>query len=199
MLTPQQIDNISFGRATFGGYDMQSVDELLEPLTKDYVTLYEENAQLKNKIKILVAKLEELRSTEINEQAIIDATQATCDNMVKETEEKCAKMLDDAHNAVDNVAKDAADMIAAEQAKVEEAKKAARKTISLLMRELDNCLTYMSQVKSNGIFKEEDEENPAIAQVNAVADEIVANMEATIVDMPLLDTNSFEPIVTDNP
>ena len=40
MLTPQQIEQISFSRATFGGYDMQSVDEFLEPLTEDYITLY---------------------------------------------------------------------------------------------------------------------------------------------------------------
>ena len=197
MLTPQQIDNISFGRATFGGYDMQSVDELLEPLTKDYVTLYEENAMLRSRIKILVAKLEELRNTEVDEQAVIDATQETCDNMIKEAEEKCAKMVADAKNAVDNVAKDAADMIAAEQAKVEEAKKAARKTISVLMRELDSCLTYMSQVKSNGIFKEEETEDPAIAQVNAVADEITANVEA-MMQTAGIDMSSFEDNSSDN-
>ena len=176
---------------------MQSVDELLEPLTKDYVTLYEENAMLRSRIKILVAKLEELRNTEVDEQAVIDATQETCDNMIKEAEEKCAKMVADAKNAVDNVAKDAADMIAAEQAKVEEAKKAARKTISVLMRELDSCLTYMSQVKSNGIFKEEETEDPAIAQVNAVADEITANVEA-MMQTAGIDMSSFEDNSSDN-
>ena len=46
MFTPQQIDQISFGKATFGGYDMRDVDEFLEPLTEDYVTLYKENALL---------------------------------------------------------------------------------------------------------------------------------------------------------
>ena len=39
MFTPQQIEQISFGRATFGGYDMQAVDEFLEPLTEDYITV----------------------------------------------------------------------------------------------------------------------------------------------------------------
>ena len=61
MFTPQQIDQISFGRATFGGYDMQQVDEFLEPLTEDYVTLYKENALLKSKMRVLVGKLEEYR------------------------------------------------------------------------------------------------------------------------------------------
>ena len=40
MFTPQQIDQISFSKSTFGGYNMQQVDEFLEPLTEDYVTLY---------------------------------------------------------------------------------------------------------------------------------------------------------------
>ena len=35
MFTPQQIDQISFNSATFGGYDKRSVDEFLEPLTED--------------------------------------------------------------------------------------------------------------------------------------------------------------------
>ena len=33
MFTPQQIEEISFKKATFGGYDIQAVDEFLEPLT----------------------------------------------------------------------------------------------------------------------------------------------------------------------
>ena len=32
MLTPQELEQVSFGRATFGGYDMESVDQFLEPL-----------------------------------------------------------------------------------------------------------------------------------------------------------------------
>ena len=54
MLTPQQIEQISFDKAVFGGYDMQSVDEILEPLTEDYITLYKENTLLKSKMRVLV-------------------------------------------------------------------------------------------------------------------------------------------------
>ena len=64
MFTPQQIDQISFSKSTFGGYNMQQVDEFLEPLTEDYVTLYKENALLKSKMRVLVGKLEEYRKNE---------------------------------------------------------------------------------------------------------------------------------------
>ena len=66
MMTPQQIEQISFSRATFGGYDMQSVDAVLEPLTEDYLNLYKENALLKSKMRVLVAKLEEYRKAAVD-------------------------------------------------------------------------------------------------------------------------------------
>ena len=59
MFTPQQIQEISFDKVRKGGYDMDSVDEVLEPLTQDYLTLYQENSVLKSKLRILVEKLEE--------------------------------------------------------------------------------------------------------------------------------------------
>ena len=99
MLTPQEIENISFEKATFGGYNMQSVDELLEPLTEDYITLYKENALLKSKMKVLVAKLEEYRNNEDSMKDAIVNAQKTCDLMVKEAEAKCTQLLNDANAA----------------------------------------------------------------------------------------------------
>ena len=40
---------------------MDSVDDIPEPLTEDYVTLYKENSVLKSKMRILWKKLEEYR------------------------------------------------------------------------------------------------------------------------------------------
>ena len=54
MFTPQQIEQISFSKATFGGYDIDSVDEFLEPLTEDYITLYKENG-MENSIPSILA------------------------------------------------------------------------------------------------------------------------------------------------
>ena len=51
-------------KAVFGGYDMSAVDDFLETLTTDYAALYKENAILKSKIKVLVEKVEEYRSTD---------------------------------------------------------------------------------------------------------------------------------------
>jgi len=64
MLTPQEITDKVFVKAVFGGYDMTGVDDFLETLSADYGALYKENAILKGKLKVLVEKVEEYRSTE---------------------------------------------------------------------------------------------------------------------------------------
>ena len=69
MLTPQDLQEVSFEKAKIGGYVMQSVDEFLEPLMDDYVTLYKENAVLKSKMRLLVERLESYRANEATVKA----------------------------------------------------------------------------------------------------------------------------------
>ena len=63
-MTPQEVSEHAFAKASFGGYNMAMVDEFLDVLTEDYTALYKENAVLKSKMKVLVDKVEEYRSTE---------------------------------------------------------------------------------------------------------------------------------------
>ena len=183
MFTPQQIDQISFSRQTFGGYDMQQVDEFLEPLTEDYVTLYKENALLKSKMRVLVGKLEEYRKNEASMKDAIVNAQKTCDKMVREAEEKCAQMLKDANAAAAASSKNADALAAAEDARVEEARKAATAKIDELEEQLRACLQALGRIKSANV--------PAVKPVNkpydfdasstdAVADEISQNLEALV-------------------
>ena len=53
MLTPQAVAERTFTKAKFGGYTMQEVDDFLDQITKDYTALFEENASLKGKLKVL--------------------------------------------------------------------------------------------------------------------------------------------------
>ena len=180
MLTPQQIEQISFGRATFGGYDMQSVDEFLEPLTEDYITLYKENALLKSKMKVLVSKLEEYRANEASMKDAIVNAQKTCDLMVKEAEAKCAQMLNDANAAAVENAKNADAMIAAEKARVEEAKKTACAKIDTLKEEIASCINALDRIKAANLPVGNQAENAAQSEMDAVADEISASLQALI-------------------
>ena len=147
MFTPQQIEQISFSKATFGGYNMEDVDAFLEPLTDDYVTLYKENALLKSKMRVLVAKLEEYRQNEASMKDAIVNAQKTCDLMVKEAEAKCTQMLTDANAAAAENAKNAVALIAEENARVEEAKRAAAERISQIEEQMNACIQALQRIK----------------------------------------------------
>ena len=188
MLTPQQIEQISFNRATFGGYDMQSVDEFLEPLTEDYITLYKENALLKSKMKVLVSKLEEYRATEASMKDAIVNAQKTCDMMVKDAEAKCTQMMTDANAAAIENAKNADAMVAAEQARVEEARKTACAKIDSLKEEIASCIKALDRIKAAnppapapaGMFDFDQVEGKTPSEADIVADEIAANLQAIV-------------------
>ena len=187
MITPQEIEQISFSRATFGGYDMQAVDEFLEPLTEDYITLYKENALLKSKMKVLVSKLEEYRANESSMKDAIVNAQKTCDMMVKEAEAKCTQMLTDANAAAAENAKNADSLIAAENARVEEAKKVAAAKIEELQEQIRTCIQALERIKTanrpspaaSGAFDFEREEGKS-QKAASFADEISANVEAIV-------------------
>ena len=183
MFTPQQIEQISFEKATFGGYKMEDVDAFLEPLTDDYITLYKENALLKSKMKVLVGKLEEYRNNEASMKDAIVNAQKTCDMMVKEAEAKCTQMLNDANITAAENAKNNDALIAAEEARVEEAKRVARNKIEELQNQIRSCINALERIKENnrpaesGAFDYDRNEGKS-KSTDAVADEISANLQA---------------------
>jgi len=93
MITPQDIRNRSFSKTVFGGYDMGAVDEFIDNLAEDYESLYKENAALKNKLKVLVEKIEEYRSTEEAMRMALLAAKKMADEMVEEAKSKTEAML----------------------------------------------------------------------------------------------------------
>ena len=202
MFTPQQIDQISFGRATFGGYDMQAVDEFLEPLTEDYITLYKENALLKSKMKVLVSKLEEYRNNEASMKDAIVNAQKTCDKMVKEAEAKCTQMLNDANLAAAENAKNADALIAAENARVEEAKRVAASKIDDLQKQIQSCIQALERIKEankpapTGAFDYDQDEGKPESATDAVADEISASLQALVgtTDEPAPKVEPYHPV-----
>ncbi len=187
MFTPQQIEEVSFKKATFGGYDMQAVDEFLEPLTQDYITLYKENALLKSKMRVLVGKLEEYRENEASMKDAMANAQRTCERMVREAEQKCTQMLSDANQAAAENARNATNLIAEEKARVDEARRIAAAKISDLQLQLSHCVEMLEHIKEenrpslsrqtrNRLF----DVNAERAKTGALADEISHNLEAII-------------------
>ena len=148
MLTPQQIQEISFEKAVFGGYDMGSVDDFLEPLTEDYITLYKENSVLKSKMRILVEKLEEYRRQEGSMQNALMAAQKTCDQMIAETEKKCAKLLREAEETASKKAQNADVLVGNEKERLEAAQLATAKFIDGMEKRLKRQLELLNELRT---------------------------------------------------
>ena len=155
MFTPQEIQEKTFVKAVFGGYDMQTVDEFLEPLTEDYITLYKENAVLKSKMKILVEKLEEYRSQEQSMRKAILSAQRTADAMVAEAEKKCARLMNEAQTTARTKASDADEIVAQEEERINSAKQAAQSFIENLEQEIRSHLDLLENLKKRDLTPKE--------------------------------------------
>ena len=177
MFTPQQIDQISFRTSRMqAGYNIDDVDAFLEPLTEDYVTLYKENALLKSKMRVLVGKLEEYRKNEVAMKDAVVNAQRACDKMVREAEEKCAKMLSEANTTVAQNVQDTGALVAAEQDRVQEARKLAASKIEEIQEQMRSCIQALDRIKE----AHKPEAAPAVEvkdEADAVADEISRNLE----------------------
>ena len=118
MLTPQEVSERVFAKASFGGYNMSMVDEFLDQLTVDYTALYKENASLKAKMKVLADSLEEYRATEKGMRRALLAAQQAADEMVKEAETRKSSLIRDAESVAQARIDELKALIADEEARL---------------------------------------------------------------------------------
>ena len=147
MFTPQEIQEQTFSKAVFGGYDMQQVDDFLEPLTEDYIMLYKENSVLKSKMKILVEKLEEYRGQEAAMKQQMAQAQAQCDRMIAEAQSRSATIVAGAETTLRSQSDDLKKEVAEEQARVDDAKKTALNFIDVIEQDIKGHLELLEKLK----------------------------------------------------
>lgn len=202
MITPQQIDQISFSQSRHG-YDMEQVDKILEPLTEDYVTLYKENALLKSKMRVLVGKLEEFRKNEAAAKDALDSAKRSAEQMMQEAEAKCAQMMRQAQAQAAAAVPAAAPapaakapstdaLLAVEKARVAEARKTAAARITEIQTQMQQCIQALDRIKNANVTPaaapapaapkapEKKEQTPEVYDSEAVAGEISQSLEAMV-------------------
>lgn len=163
MITPQQIDQISFSQ-TRHGYDMEQVDKILEPLTEDYVTLYKENALLKSKMRVLVGKLEEYRKNEAAAKDAVESAKRSAEKMMQDAKAQATQMLRQAQAQAAAVpaaasaapaagakAPSADALVAVEKARVAEARKAAATRITEIQTQMQQCIQALDRIKNANV------------------------------------------------
>lgn len=164
MLTPQEISGKELVKAVFGGYDMAVVDDFLETVITDYTALYKENAILKSKIKVLVEKVEEYRSTEDAMRMALLNAQRTGNDMLKSAQEKSDEMLKNATEESAQKYKELTEAIELEEKRLAVAKQATAAFANenrALIAKLDAFL----QAVPNLEMKPKAEKAPAPEQV----------------------------------
>ena len=146
MLTPQEVAEHSFQKASFGGYNMAMVDEFLDLLTADYTTLYKENATLKAKMKVLADKIEEYRSTEDSMRKAMLSAQKMADQMVAEAETQAAAIVTDAEAEAKKKIESIRQEVESERLRLTAAQNATAAYIAKLKDLYENERLYLSSL-----------------------------------------------------
>jgi len=131
MLTPQEIEEKVFVKAVFGGYDQESVDDFLETVHADYKVLYKESQTLKGKLKVLVEKVEEYRSTEDAMRMALLTAQRMGEEITVEATRMKDEMLQGAESEIKAKLGDTAKRIAEEEMRLAAASKETAKFLEL--------------------------------------------------------------------
>ena len=164
MLTPQDISEKGFVKAVFGGYDMEGVDDFLEAVSADYSALYKENAILKGKLKVLVEKVEEYRSTEDAMRMALLTAQRMGEEITVEANRTKDEMLQNTESEIKNRLTDTAKRIADEELRLSVATKETAKFIELsqaIMRKHAEFLEKLETVRRAAKTKTKSDQEPA--------------------------------------
>lgn len=186
MMTPQEVSEHAFSKASFGGYNMAMVDEFLDLLTEDYTTLYKENATLKAKMKVLVEKVEEYRATEDAMRKALLTAQKMADEMIAEAEAKKADILTQAENDARARSAELQKGINEEQARLSSIRAATSNYVGklkeLYQHEMDylNGLSFLSTVEVVPPAPAHDPVSQAADDISASVERLVAQAQADV-------------------
>ncbi|MGI6181702.1 MAG: DivIVA domain-containing protein [Agathobaculum sp.] len=141
-MTVQEIQEIGFEKAVFGGYDMRSVDAFLERVADEFASMQKENAALKAKMKVLVDKIEEYRGVEDGMRRALMSAQTIAQDTIDKAKAEAEQIVTAAKDETENKVKTTQDEIILEQQKLEAAKK---NTVEFIARV---SAVYQAQAKA---------------------------------------------------
>jgi len=172
MLTPQEISDKGFEKTVFNGYDMGDVDDFLETVSNDYNALYKENAILKGKLKVLVEKVEEYRSTEDAMRMALLTAQRMGEEITVEAKRTKEEMIQNTEIEIKAKLTDTAQRVAEEETRLALAVKETAKFIELsqaIMRKHSEFLSKLETArravsKQKGVQKQTAQDPAAVSK-----------------------------------
>lgn len=187
MLTPQEVAEHAFSKASFGGYNMAMVDEFLDLVTADYTSLYKENAALKAKMKVLADKVEEYRATEEAMRRAMLSAQMTAQQLVDEAQEQASGIVTTAEREAAEKIASIRQEVESEQLRLTAAQNATAAYISKLKELYQNEMEYLSGLSKLNASA------PKVDQVAQTADAIGFAVEKAVEEVPPVAEEPEEP------
>ncbi|SKC87303.1 DivIVA domain-containing protein [Maledivibacter halophilus] len=113
MITPLDIQNKEFTKA-LRGYKEAEVDEFLDQVIDSYEKIYNENAEMKEKVRLLEEQIEKYNSLERTLKDTLIVAQSTAEEVamnankkaeliIKEAEDKGKRIIQNANNEIVNI------------------------------------------------------------------------------------------------
>ncbi len=122
-MTVQEIQEVGFEKAVFGGYDINSVDSFLERVAEEFAAMQKENAALKSKMKVLVDKIEEYRSVEDGMRRTLISARAIAQDTMDKAKQEAEQIVSAAKNETETKIKTMREEIVLEEQRLETARK----------------------------------------------------------------------------
>ena len=158
MLTLNEIRNVNFRKANFGGYRAEDVEAFIDEVQLSYDTLLRENAELVKKLEVLAAKLEEYQSEEDSIRNALMNAQKVGDASLRDAKHKAEIILKDATIKAEKIVSNAQTEIHRERDIIERMQRDIAEFKTKLLRAYKDHLTLINNLPTDEIMRPETRE-----------------------------------------
>ncbi len=158
MLTLNEIRNVNFRKANFGGYRAEDVEAFIDEVQLSYDTLLRENAELVKKLEVLAAKLEEYQSEEDSIRNALMNAQKVGDASLRDAKHKAEIILKDATIKAEKIVANAQAEIHSERDIIERMQRDIAEFKTKLLRAYKEHLTLINNIPNEEVMRPETRE-----------------------------------------
>lgn len=203
MLTVDQIKNVSFKKASIGGYRCDEVDNFIDDVVDTVESLKKEKSEILGKLEILMKRIEEYRQDEDSVHNALLSAQKLADKSLKDSRQESEQILIEAKAEADRIIKDANDRIIREKEMIvkieQEAADIREKMIAAYEKQINALKAFPEQLEVDKIKADLDKEYPTEiysppAETPLAEEDTFKTIEEAVEDA-ISDTPSAEPAV----
>ena len=180
MITPQDIREKQFERAMLNGYSAASVDKFMEEVALEYAARCKEISTYRKKLKMLVNKVEEYRTSEDAMRMALLQAQKTCTELTEAAQKSANDTSSGAQAQADalfaRATEDSAAILFAAQQKYDETMASVNDTISGAQAQADALFARATEDSAAILFAAQQKYDETIASISDAAEQEEARL-----------------------